>query len=446
MSIVPVLLFDDDSNFPLIKHGKYIIGSLDDCDIQLSGDDIDDYHAALISSGVKVLLQPTSNRQVIVNGLLISGLTVLADDDEICIGDYVIKIKFLLKTALPPTPIFGHLDKNPFLFDDEVLLGHNELSTTDITVSQQTIDEDVDQIGQEETLQPISTGINDETVLEQDINFSAYYPRTFSPSQRGSVIVYMYLADALVAITRDVQKFAEELGGEIPRPRKANQSVRIKPDTLVTISIESDSLLFEPESITRRWVDEWARFIFEFKIPPELEDEQVIFHVVITIAGIEVARIANCVIEIVPSDDLLALTNPLATAVLDYEETQLYQHIFVSYSRNDTEVVEAYKLAQEALGNEVFMDTYSIRSGQDWQVALENAIQKADIFQLFWSDQSANSDNVQAEWQYALANCCENDRCRGFIRPVYWQKPMLTQPPDELQHLNFRYVPFQKDV
>ncbi|WP_222104811.1 hypothetical protein, partial [Candidatus Accumulibacter aalborgensis] len=44
------------------------------------------------------------------------------------------------------------------------------------------------------------------------------------------------------------------------------------------------------------------------------------------------------------------------------------------------------------------------------------------------------------EWQYALQYRCPDSKCEGFIRPVYWQKPM-PDPPPELSHVNFKYVP-----
>ncbi|MCS6869952.1 MAG: toll/interleukin-1 receptor domain-containing protein, partial [Anaerolineae bacterium] len=67
-------------------------------------------------------------------------------------------------------------------------------------------------------------------------------------------------------------------------------------------------------------------------------------------------------------------------------------------------------------------------------------IERATIFQLFWSENSAKSEFCREEWRYAL----QTPRGRetngvGFIRPVYWRKPMPT-PPEELKHLHFAYV------
>jgi hypothetical protein len=96
-----------------------------------------------------------------------------------------------------------------------------------------------------------------------------------------------------------------------------------------------------------------------------------------------------------------------------------------------------------ALGNDVFVDTESIHTGDDWMARLALEIDEADVLQLFWSENSAASEFVQEEWEYALEFKCPQERCVNFIRPVYWksEKPN-PEPPKELAHLHFRHVDF----
>ena len=174
-------------------------------------------------------------------------------------------------------------------------------------------------------------------------------------------------------------------------------------------------------------------------------DDLIQGRIAIRIGGVEVSHI-KFAIEIIANPDKAVHGSPLPENVLAAAETTstssgMYQTIFVSYSRRDVEVVETYRMAQLALGNVVFMDTYSIRSGQNWQAALAHAIQSADVLQLFWSEHSAASVNVKAEWDYALKYKCPDSRCEEFIRPVYWNMPLAAPPPGELAHLNFKYVP-----
>jgi len=123
------------------------------------------------------------------------------------------------------------------------------------------------------------------------------------------------------------------------------------------------------------------------------------------------------------------------------QQAALHKRIFVSYSVKDKAVAEAYRFAQLALNNDVFMDYYSLQSGANWQAALADAIDTADIFQLFWSKHAAESQHVRDEWEYALQSQADTSDASGFILPVYWRAP-LTPPPGELSHLHFRFVQF----
>jgi hypothetical protein len=278
--------------------------------------------------------------------------------------------------------------------------------------------------------------------------FTAYYARESIAEQTQGLYVYAHLQDALQQIAQDARQFVDKLGGTVPRPAAAPQSTALALGTALTVMPEADGLEFDPVAVTRKWQPPFTRFDFTYRAPKRLVGEIITGRIAILVAGIEIAHIkfATMIEEGIASADPINLpANPLAAAKLaQTDPTPPYNRIFVSYSRKDRVVAENYRLAQMAAGNEVFMDTYSIRAGEDWRVALANAIDSADIFQLFWSTHSATSENVRDEWDYALQYRCPQDRCTDFIRPVFWSDPMPA-PPAELSHLNFRRVPFQTD-
>jgi hypothetical protein len=228
------------------------------------------------------------------------------------------------------------------------------------------------------------------------------------------------------------------LGGTVPTPRLAKQTAQLKHGTLITVTPECDDLEFDPVSVTKKWNGEWTRFDFAFTPKADMVGDSLFVRVSITVSGVEIAHI-KCPMEVI-EQTAAPVDNPLAAAKLATQTARAYQSIFISYSRQDAEVAEAYRLAQLAMGNDVFMDSYSIRVGEDWRAALARAIDSADIFQLFWSSHSAESENVRDEWDYALKYKCPDQNCTYFIRPVFWNKPM-PHPPQELSHLNFRFVP-----
>jgi len=86
---------------------------------------------------------------------------------------------------------------------------------------------------------------------------------------------------------------------------------------------------------------------------------------------------------------------------------------------------------------DVFIDLPSLSSGQDWELALSDAMEASDVFYLFWSQSARRSDWVEKEWRYALS-------ARGieFIDPVPLASPEIAPAPPELAspHFNDRYL------
>ena len=82
--------------------------------------------------------------------------------------------------------------------------------------------------------------------------------------------------------------------------------------------------------------------------------------------------------------------------------TDLYQAIFISYSREDRNVVEQLEKAYTVLGFECLRDLKTLRSGEKWNQVLLKRIEEADIFQLCWSSAAKQSEYVEREWQHAL--------------------------------------------
>jgi serine/threonine-protein kinase len=272
----------------------------------------------------------------------------------------------------------------------------------------------------------------------QVVQFSGFYPRRLKPVERAGLYVYAHIPAMLPTIKQDAQKFKDELGGRVPEPTVARQISKLRVGTLVTIEPECDGMEFDPPLLTKKWNGEWVRFGFDVSANELWDGQTAPLRVSVQVSGVEIAHI-DCPIQI---GGQAADLNPLAQAKEMVSQTAyMYQKIFISYSRKDTPVAEAYRQAQLAAGHEVFMDSYSIRSGENWQAALARGIDEADFLQLFWSRNSSQSEACRDEWQYALSNKCRDDGCAQFIRPVYWAKALPVMPPPELQHLNFKFIP-----
>jgi hypothetical protein len=118
-----------------------------------------------------------------------------------------------------------------------------------------------------------------------------------------------------------------------------------------------------------------------------------------------------------------------------------YRLVFPSYSHKDSWIVERLEAYATAFGDEYLRDANRLRSGQSWSNELEEFIHRADVFQLFWSENAAASQNVEKEWKCALSE----RKVRAdpfFIRPVFWTAKPAPIPP-ELEALHFSRLPLE---
>jgi hypothetical protein len=283
--------------------------------------------------------------------------------------------------------------------------------------------------------------------------FTAYYPLEAEIDRKHGLYVYAsvpYDEEIEDEVEADVSRYTEELGGEVPAPKVAKQTADLATGTRITVTPESDELEFEPPYLTKRWRGTWTQFGFDFYPEAAQVDETCFVRVSVAVEGVEIAHI-KAAIEVVPAKEpetpkfsFTPQTNPdrsLLDQKLESLAIEPYDRIFVSYSKRDNAVLNAYNMAKLMMGSERFVDVDSLRTRENWQAELAQAIDEADVFHLYWSANSAASPYCQYEVSYALDQRCEDEICANFIRPLYFESPM-PDLPDSLDELKqrFRFV------
>ena len=77
--------------------------------------------------------------------------------------------------------------------------------------------------------------------------------------------------------------------------------------------------------------------------------------------------------------------------------------IFLSYARDDQDMVKSVYKRLQAEGYSPWMDQFDILPGENWERSIRAAIQKADFFLIFLSNHSVNRRGVlQQEIRMAL--------------------------------------------
>jgi len=259
---------------------------------------------------------------------------------------------------------------------------------------------------------------------DTELEFSAYCPRVLRCSSWQDLLVYAHVPSARAGVHADSEQF-------FGRSARADLS-RGRPRTVVLHGAEIQVVPslsgceFNPPSASILWLEDWHRIDFRVRALPSDERHRfgsVRFYVGPVLVG-----------ELALWTDVA--TNPVTGSdVLKVEREKAYQAVFVSYSSEDTLIVDQLQHAYTVLGMSYVRDIETLRSGQDWNDSILAAIPSADIFQLCWSHAAKRSRFVEREWRCALAL-----RRPRFIRPVFWERPMPS-PPDDLAHLHFARLP-----
>jgi serine/threonine protein kinase len=116
-----------------------------------------------------------------------------------------------------------------------------------------------------------------------------------------------------------------------------------------------------------------------------------------------------------------ATGDPARVSVATHQSRSL---VFVSYSRENEDLVLPLVRLLKASGQQVFVDVQDLEYGEDRKIQVAEAIQQSRRFLLFWSRSSQSSPLVREEWQLALAT-----KGCGIVPVVLDQTPL----PAELE-------------
>jgi len=75
--------------------------------------------------------------------------------------------------------------------------------------------------------------------------------------------------------------------------------------------------------------------------------------------------------------------------------------VFISYSRQDSKIVDKFSKTMEVQNIQTWLDRKGIQGGDQWRRQIVTAIENSDIFVITLSPNSVNSDNVRKELDLA---------------------------------------------
>ena len=110
--------------------------------------------------------------------------------------------------------------------------------------------------------------------------------------------------------------------------------------------------------------------------------------------------------------------------------THKYSKVFISYSHKDEASVKSFHEGLELAGIDHFYDRKYLKTGDIFPLVIQDYINSADLFVLFWSENAMNSEYVRKELEQAL------NRAFPKVSPPHTAKlsiyPMSIEPRAEL--------------
>jgi hypothetical protein len=263
--------------------------------------------------------------------------------------------------------------------------------------------------------------------IQDEVFFTAYHPTEGNIETWHTLLVYAHTLPMVEKVREDAGRFNDQI--KSPRETRSRSSTPIARKAKLTIIPSCEGITFNPERVSFKWMEDIHRADFRFKADKSLSDDAAKGQITIYVGPLIVGTLKFA---------MLFNDRQSQPAAQHEENAKIFgkDDVFISYSRKDSEVARAFKNVLEGTGLDVFLDVDNLRSGQLWEDELKRRIERARIFQIFWSANYSRSENCKLEWEYAL----KQNKDEGYIRPVFWKKPISPKPPEELNKFNFKYV------
>ncbi|MCQ2772695.1 MAG: toll/interleukin-1 receptor domain-containing protein [Bacilli bacterium] len=201
-----------------------------------------------------------------------------------------------------------------------------------------------------------------------------------------------------------------------------NHSVERGVDILVILTSPYIKDLYLEE--TFKWQGGRSVIQFYFDVPKDYDKKAVILNFEVYANGLKLSKLLSRVLIGGGENEGCPVSR------------QDVKEAFISYSSKDRYEVSLLVQGMSSIYKNVhvFWDVESLRSGDDWQKKIDEAIEKADVLYLCWSENAAKSENVKYEWQTGIRL-----HSVDFIVPIplVAPNPELCPIPNELNKKHF---------
>jgi len=260
---------------------------------------------------------------------------------------------------------------------------------------------------------------------------AAYYPKELSPNQWQPVKAYIFMGHAQDAVIADAENGEKDKVAKVLYDRNADTRYRIPEGARVTVTPHVKGFQFNPQSVNIQFYRAWHRLDFEMRAVDARLDEATNGTLTFSVEGLVLADVPLSVY--VQSKRRKIAQDEMLRWVI----RKPYRTVYASFADEDAHIAERLRPIYDAMGMYTMRDRMQHRTEQGWHKDMLQAVDEAEVFQLFWSRAAANSESVERELERALARQSEVE---NFVRVVYWEQPPAALP-DDLRAAHQDYLP-----
>jgi serine/threonine protein kinase len=290
---------------------------------------------------------------------------------------------------------------------------------------------------------PATTEEQPRSIVDEDVQFTVYRPRLVAPLRWVPMLVFTHLATKPADAPADAPDPLEEVerqAEQVLGPSRAREyqsttqdsSQAVPRDEVISLVPLIEGVEFNPPQREFRWTETVHREEFRLRALAGLHGKTARGRLSVYLGSILLAEVPL---------SLKVDNSHVEPADVPPEKTSArpFRRIFASFASTDKPIVAQFSRFARMMGDEYHSRLTALRAGDSWDDRLRELIDGADVFQLFWSRKAIHSAQVEREWRYALSLNRPH-----FLRPVYWEDPLPSDPARDLPPEALKRLHFQK--
>ena len=265
--------------------------------------------------------------------------------------------------------------------------------------------------------------LNQNQEKKKEVSVNIYAPPKFERGKAQFIQVWLFEPEH----KSEVEERAVLLDDEAKKLGYENLLLPIKKGTEITLVLSSKDIAYR-EQKSLLWMEAINHKNFAPEIPKDYNHGKVIFKLEVFVNQLIFGELTFMMKERIGNENY----GPKPVG----EMAKRFKRAFVSYASEDRKaVLERVQGIAATKVYDIFQDILDLEPGDRWEKRLYKEIDLCDVFFLFWSEASSQSEWVLKELNYAIEQKRDDKKEPLKIQPVIL--PPRVDPPKQLQHLHF---------